>query len=380
MQYLQIPQIHTMKEVESFPPLKWRVESLLPVQGIAALYGSAGIGKSFLALDLAIAIASGKNWFGKRINPTTVRYCALEGFHNYSNRISAWKKENKQELPINMTFLSNALDLSDQNSTIEYMGSNQLLDLVEENSVLVIDTLNQASLSVDENLSSGMGSVIAALKKIQMTKKCLIILVHHSGKATDRGLRGHSSLIGSLETSIEVRAASKLSENKKWTLVKSKDSASNVNGIFVLKEICLNKIDEFGKMSTSCAPANLSFVQSADAPKKLLGKYPPAAFKILKKCIEEHGQLRVNGVPPGQASVAYTQVIELIQNEFIMSYGLSQTKSKEEARDALQRVLASNQCKGFPLSDLKKFTEDSQIWLVASSEAHHENPTPSFPL
>lgn len=118
MKYLQIPQIHTMKEVESFPPLKRRVESLLPVQGIAALYGSAGIGKSFLALDLAIAIASGENWFGKRINPTIVRYCALEGFHNYSNRISAWKKENKQELPINMTFLSNALDLLDQNSII----------------------------------------------------------------------------------------------------------------------------------------------------------------------------------------------------------------------------------------------------------------------
>lgn len=40
MKYLQIPQIHTMKEVESFPPLKWRVESLLPVQGIAALLKS----------------------------------------------------------------------------------------------------------------------------------------------------------------------------------------------------------------------------------------------------------------------------------------------------------------------------------------------------
>ena len=59
------------------------------------------------------------------------------------------------------------------------------------------------------------------------------------------------------------------------------------------------------------------------------------------------------------------QVLELIQNEFVKSYGLSQTKSKEEARDALQRVLAANRCKGFPVSDFKKFTEDSQIWLVA---------------
>ena len=40
MKYLQIPQIHTMKEIESFPPLMWRVESLLPVQGIAALLKS----------------------------------------------------------------------------------------------------------------------------------------------------------------------------------------------------------------------------------------------------------------------------------------------------------------------------------------------------
>jgi putative DNA primase/helicase len=56
------------EEVTNLPPTAWRIDQYLPQGGLAFLYGPSGAGKSFLALSWAMAVATGADWMGRRVN------------------------------------------------------------------------------------------------------------------------------------------------------------------------------------------------------------------------------------------------------------------------------------------------------------------------
>jgi hypothetical protein len=49
-----------------------------------------------------------------------------------------------------------------------------------------------------------MGEAIESMDKIKRRFDCSVVAVHHTGKSVDKGLRGHSSLIGALDSSLQV--------------------------------------------------------------------------------------------------------------------------------------------------------------------------------
>lgn len=58
-------------------PIQWIVPGLLP-EGLMLLAARPKVGKSWLALQLAIAVATGGEFFGRRLRPGRVLYLALE--------------------------------------------------------------------------------------------------------------------------------------------------------------------------------------------------------------------------------------------------------------------------------------------------------------
>ena len=76
-------------ELANRPPVRWRVRDVLPMEGIAAIYGPPSCGKSFLALDLLAAIAAGRAWFACRVRPAPVLYIGLEGEAGIAQRVRA---------------------------------------------------------------------------------------------------------------------------------------------------------------------------------------------------------------------------------------------------------------------------------------------------
>lgn len=63
---------------QEFPPVEWFIEGILPT-GLTILAGKSKIGKSWLALDIAITLASGQPAFSKiSTRQTEVLYIALE--------------------------------------------------------------------------------------------------------------------------------------------------------------------------------------------------------------------------------------------------------------------------------------------------------------
>lgn len=55
------------------------VEGLVPAQGITWLYGPSMSFKTFVGMGLAVAVAKGVDWFGKRTTASTVVYVGAEG-------------------------------------------------------------------------------------------------------------------------------------------------------------------------------------------------------------------------------------------------------------------------------------------------------------
>ncbi|MEY4076041.1 MAG: putative helicase [Pseudomonadota bacterium] len=272
----------TAAEVMAQPIAGYRVRGLLPSEGLAAVYGPSGSGKSFLVADLCFAIAAGlPEWFGRKVKKAPVIYVALEGGGGLRNRISALEAHYKRQVPNDFRFVFGELTLKNIALIEEF--ANEALNALSSGTVVVIDTLNQAAPGADENSSQDMGEIISAAKLLGERLRGLVILVHHTGKDASRGLRGHSSLLAALDAAIEV-------ENKAgvraWSATKVKDDATGGPQAFQLKSYTVGT-DEDGLDVTSCAVERSLLPQTSVRP--VTGKNQTPAMAALKPHLDAVG-------------------------------------------------------------------------------------------
>jgi putative DNA primase/helicase len=232
-------------DLRDLPPLAWRIRGVLPAEGVAAVFGASGSGKSFLALDMAAAVAEGGAWFGHRVKPAPVAYVVLEGEAGFRLRVAAWEQDHGRTLPAALRLvlqpfkLTEPQDVQDLAAAVLALGAG---------AVVCIDTLNRAAPGADENSSQDMGAIIEGAKALQALTAGLVVLVHHSGKDAARGMRGHSSLNAALDAAIEV---TRQDDRREWSLSKSKDGEDGAAQAFRLEVVELGE-DEDGEPVTSC--------------------------------------------------------------------------------------------------------------------------------
>ena len=298
----------TAEDLLQLPHPLWRVRGVIPNEGIAAVFGPSGSGKSFLVFDLALAIAEGRPWFGHRVRQGTVVYVALEGQVGFQLRAQAWMKHHGRPLPSGIRFvfqafdLANSADVSDLAQAVNHAGGG---------AVVILDTLNAASPSVDENASGGMGIVLQAAKQLQAICAALILFVHHSGKDAARGLRGHSSLVAALDASIEV---TRESDARQWRIAKSKDGADDAFGQFALTPVELEP-DEDGEPVSSCVvmpasgPANSGFKASR---LQRGGANQRVAIGVLQALLQKSHSRGMASSPPDSPCIELKAAIEAV--------------------------------------------------------------------
>jgi hypothetical protein len=72
------------------PAVNWIVGNYLAADSLALIFGDPGCGKSFVAIDLACHVATGRTWRGNRVKEGLVLYIAGEGRNGLSKRFRAW--------------------------------------------------------------------------------------------------------------------------------------------------------------------------------------------------------------------------------------------------------------------------------------------------
>src|SRR5687768_8990587 len=101
----------TLEQFQRLPPPTWLIDGVLPASGEVMVYGAPGEGKSFLALDWALSVATGKDWQGRRVRAGPVIYVVAEGAAGLIRRTVAWMKRNTVEEIQSVFFLVDAPQL-----------------------------------------------------------------------------------------------------------------------------------------------------------------------------------------------------------------------------------------------------------------------------
>ena len=222
-------------------PVEWLIDSIIPKKAFVALYAPPASYKSFISLDLAEAIATGRDWMGYRIpKKGAVLYICGEGHGGMGARVKACKIQNKSPDGANLYIIRAQLNLrSSPEDFAELVNAiNALIAEIDEPlEIIILDTLMRMSGGgFNENSSEDMGAFITQAGKLQELYECALMVIHHSGKDVTKGLRGHSSLLGAVDTELEIQRQDSVINssdasvigNAILTVSKQKDGADSI--------------------------------------------------------------------------------------------------------------------------------------------------------
>lgn len=181
-------RIVSRSELRNRPKAEWIVEGLVQGAGVVTLAATGGVGKTFLALDWAASMATGRDWQGRKVRAGRTLFVAAEGIDYFEDRLSAWELYNRAEIPDDrLEYVESGFNFSDA-AAVEQMReyvAGRAYDLI------VIDTLSQLSAVDSENDASEMAAVYRAARSIREANPgSTVLVVHHLNKGG--GLRGSS--------------------------------------------------------------------------------------------------------------------------------------------------------------------------------------------
>jgi hypothetical protein len=184
----------------NLPRPQWLIGSWLTTGSLALIYGKPGEGKTFVALDMACAVATGTWWHHNRTDPAPVLYVAAEGAAMFDARIAAWETHNGKAVE-HLYVLPDAVNL------LEPIWADALAEVTVRlrASKVVIDTLNRCMVGGDENSAQDMGMFVAGCDTIRRTANATVLVVHHDSRAGGNP-RGSSALDGACDTVLAVAA------------------------------------------------------------------------------------------------------------------------------------------------------------------------------
>lgn len=213
------------------------------------LFGPSGGGKTFVALHLALAVATGGEVHGRRADRGLVLYLAGEGHGGLRRRVKAFQKHHGTEPHVLELF-----HISRQ--TIPFDGSG--LPAVKAEAKALADTLNAPialividtlarHLDGDENSTSDMNRFVAAVDDLRSTfPGAVALIVHHSGhgEETKKRARGSSALKAAMDFEI-------CCDRGLLTFTKMKDSEAPEPIPFKLRPVQIGTTED-GAPLTSC--------------------------------------------------------------------------------------------------------------------------------
>jgi len=308
-QLLNIEAWDTIKD----EPVRWIIENVLPEKGFAALYGPPGSYKSFIALDIAEAVATGRTWMGNQVtNPGAVLYIAGEGHGGIGARIKACKINHQTQDGAEIYVIRYQLNLRSSADDFNLL-MESIDDLIERTGIelrlVQIDTLARAFGGGNENDSQDMGAFIHNAGRLQRKLDCALMVLHHSGKDATKGLRGHSSLLGAVDTQLELLKLEQIVKKDGVagqgiiTISKQKDGQDNLKFGFDMVQIDINH----GQGSGLGLDENVSLAvkekqemideqykkPKIPPPRTAAGPNQLIAMDALHEAIKEHGSMQI---------------------------------------------------------------------------------------
>jgi hypothetical protein len=341
---------------------------------IVFIGGQSGSGKTLVAVDLAVCLATARPFFGKAIgNRYGTAILAAESPGSLRNRLHVAAERAAPGEPLPICYLGNVPDLKNQKEVAALIQTiNAVSDEFEEEhgvplGVVIIDTLSAAFDLKDENDNSEAAAMIKVMKDIGRETGTIVMPVHHYGKAITTGLRGASAYKGGTDIVISVLAD--INEitgsvlGRRLALAKSRDDEQGEIAPFDLRYVEIGKSDSGKPYGSCCVEPMLG--QAPEKEKTRKGKKESQSLTVFRKSFAEIELTPINARDNGPRVMA-AKVID-VRAEFNRRWttgGETDKKKRDDAvRNAFNRALKDAKENGFATD----FQNDIEwIWKVTS--------------
>lgn len=198
-------KVHSARELAEMliPPIRYIVDELVPV-GLGVLVAKPKIGKSWMILDLCLAVAAGEPFLNFPTHQHGTLYLALEdGPSRMQRRIK--KLMEGRQAPENMHALFDAPRMDE--GLLDVLGS--YLDEHPEIHLVCIDTLSKVKPKAKpfENAYDADYDYMGILKKFADSRGICLLIVHHTRKGKNMddafdNINGSTGIMGAADFTI----------------------------------------------------------------------------------------------------------------------------------------------------------------------------------
>jgi hypothetical protein len=183
---------------------EWVVSGLFGVGEVVVIHADTKIGKTQFATHLSLCVATGSDFFGRKVRQGAVLYLALEKGRITKKRFRASQKLHGNirppiavsTTPINLT------TAKDANAVIATVC--EISSKVQSGSLVVIDTLNRCAGGIDENAAGPMGTMMNEMTRIAEQARVAVVVLHHNTEGRGKA-RGSTTITASADVVISIQ-------------------------------------------------------------------------------------------------------------------------------------------------------------------------------
>lgn len=194
-------RILTIDELLDVEPPQWRIDGVFPTHGSSTLYGAFETFKTFVALDMMLALASGRDWQGRAAKPCSVLYIAGEGQTGLGMRVSGWMAAHGlTSADMRFRGLPEAVALPTTGDQDDLLRAIDRMEHPPE--VIVLDTITRMTGGGSLNDEKDAQAYVRGMDRIRVATGAHMFNVGHSGKDKEKGILGSIVLPAAMETII----------------------------------------------------------------------------------------------------------------------------------------------------------------------------------
>ena len=169
------------------------------------IFGKSGSCKSFVALDIALSITTGRPFLGRfHVRQGKVLYIYSEGGASLKHRIRAWSQHHKADIPEGGVFFAlTRFNLTDSDEVraitragVEALGCAPAL--------VVVDTLTRNFGPGDPDKNQDVMRYVASVDLVREATGAVVLTTHHTGWSETGRERGGASFRDSLDASFRM--------------------------------------------------------------------------------------------------------------------------------------------------------------------------------
>lgn len=191
-------QLLSEVEISGLQPAAPLIEGVAFAESLIVLVGRYGTMKTFVLLDLALCIATGNDWHGRRATRGSVVYVCAEGSRGIPNRVAAWRAARQYEGPLDIHFLPRSVLMTNGAQV------GRLITSIRKTGIqpvaVFLDTLAR-NMDGDEQKAVDIGAFVRGCDRLREAFGVAVFVAHHTGWVAVRS-RGSTSLPGATDTEI----------------------------------------------------------------------------------------------------------------------------------------------------------------------------------